>query len=214
MKLKMLLIAMFVFLAGASLVFANDAEFNITADVPEAVDVGFFSSRVVSTPTIEFTKLPGSGSQNFDFGTLTFDSDTGTFTADHFYAIDVGAIDANGDAAAAGGKTFSTVSLSYGGDSVPAGATAGLSTKALVTYVKVAGTPQTETVFERKLLGSVVSVSPSQWAGGFLRMYVGISTGQTTFPQGPALPTHTPFISTDVPGTYSGTLNITATLLG
>jgi len=212
MKLRTLVLLLVVLLVGSSAAFAATAAFNISATVPPAVDVGFFSSRVVNGPPIAFTALPGAGSQTFGFGTLAFDSKTGTFQPPYFYAIDVGAVDATGNPAATGGKVFSNVSVTYTGDSAPAGASGTLATKALVTYVKVAGTPQVETVFERKLLGSVVSANASSFSGGFLRMYVAISTGQLTFTSGPALPAHTPFIATDVPGGYSGTLNLTATL--
>jgi len=189
--------------------FAGTADFFITATVPTAVDVGFTTSQV--DPDTSVFTLIGTGDQTMDFGTMTFDEGTGTFLPPHIYAVDVGPVDVAGDPAAG---LVGTVTVGFAEDPHPNGTGKGLGLKSTLTYVEVTGAPgaQTETVFNRKLLNNVVSALPADFNAGFLRLYVGIYTGEvfTTFP---VSTDGEPFLTTDAPGPYTGTLTLSATLL-
>jgi len=188
--------------------FAGTAEFFITAIVPTAVDVGFTTSQV-DPDTLEFT-LIGTGDQDLNFGIMSFDEGTGTFLPPFIYAVDVGPVNAAGDPAAG---LVNTVGVTFDEDPHPNGTGKGLGSKATLTYVEVTGAPgaQTETVFNRKLLNNVVSAAPGDFDAGFLRLYVGIFTGEV-FATFPVSTDGEPFVTSDVPGSYTGTLTLSATL--
>jgi hypothetical protein len=61
----------------------------------------------------------------------------------------------------------------------------------------------------KKLLKDLASehITPAEVTGGFLRVYAGILTGDATTPAG-----GTPFTNADAPGSYNGTLVVTATV--
>ena len=70
---------------------------------------------------------------------------------------------------------------------------------------------QTQTDLSKWLLIDLVGgedVTPTDLDGGFFRAYIGVYAGDdaTTYPEGK------PFLSTDVPGTYTGTVRVTATV--
>lgn len=212
MKLKTLLLALVVVLIGSSMAFAASATFNISASIPDAVDVRFTTSRVVNGPPISFTVI-GTGSQALDFGTLEWKSGPGLFLPNHYFAIDVGAVDVAGNPAP-GNYTFTTMSYSEG--ELPPGATIGLGKRGTLSAVKVTGATgsQTETTISNRFLVDVSAATaptPAQYAGGFLRLYVGIYSGSPVINS--ATPGVGPFTTADVSGDYTGTLSLTATLL-
>lgn len=188
---------------------AGTADLTITANVPPANDVGFFVSTVTGTaPDYAFSD-PVLGSQTLDFGTLAFDSATGAFLADHFYAVDVGAISTLSTPPVPAAGQVGTVQVSF-----TEGLTRSIGKKAISTFVKVTGAPgsQTETTFDRHTLSaSNLDVTPSQFADGFLRIYLGIYTGEV-FSDFPVESDGEPFTTADEAGDYTGTLTLTATL--
>jgi hypothetical protein len=69
---------------------------------------------------------------------------------------------------------------------------------------------QTSNVINGMSLTEVNAFGPIQetaFANGFLRVFVGVATGDPTLDEGNA----NPFTASDQPGTYSGTLILTAT---
>lgn len=205
-KSKLILLTVILLVTGVQAANAGQAVLTITANVPPANDVGFFVSRVTRTGNTVNFDTPILGSQQLNFGTLTFSPTNGIFIANHFYAIDVGAIAAGGSPAAG---QVGTVQLSYVN-----GTPRGLGNKAITTFVRVTGAPgsQTETTFARHTLAnSNLSVQPAQFAGGFLRIYLGINTGEV-FATFPVEASGSPFTTADAGGDYTGTLTLTSTL--
>lgn len=194
----------------AQFVYAGTATLAITASVPSANDVGFFVSRVTGVaPNVVFA-TPILGSQTLDFGTLTFAPGPGIFLSDHFYAIDVGAVNTATTPPSPAAGLVGTVSVTY-----VDGLVRGIGNKAIATYVKVTGAPgsQTEAIFARHTLlaSNGGNISPTSFSGGFLRIYVGINTGEI-FAQFPVETTGSPFTTGDAPGQYTGTLTLSSTL--
>lgn len=207
MKKLLVLTALAVAVIGKA---AFAADFPITATIPAATTVKFVVSEITPGPTPVFTDHP-SFNLNFDTaGTgMSYDADNGIWVGSRFFAIDLATTKADGTPAPG---TYGSISFSYGGQVVPAGqsATEGLNKRATLTAVRV-NADATETTLRKGAIGNVfTSLTNPDVAGGFLRVYVGLATGET----GPAeVPGSVPFTNGDKPGTYTGTLTITATLI-
>ncbi len=170
-------------------------------------------------------RVTGKGTQTGDWGTTpqtSFNFDplkltTGTdaagkpfsaLLAGHFYAIDLGYT-------FNGGAAITKIKVEFTGDTKPAGQTAGLGDKGLVTLVKksiVNGVEQADVLLAspNKLLlknAATREVNLSEVSGGWLRLYLGLATGDPAAgePSGAV-----PFTPGDLKGTYSGTLKITS----
>ncbi|MCB9757895.1 MAG: hypothetical protein H6753_05685 [Candidatus Omnitrophica bacterium] len=211
---KLFLLTVLAVALSASAAFA--AAFPITATIPAATTVNFIVSEVTPPATAGgnpvFASYP---SLNLNFATagqgMKYDTKNGIWTGDRFFAIDLAPVTAGGVPAPG---TYGSISFSYAANVVPAGqaATEGLNKRATLTAVKVVGT--TETQLRNGAMGNTFSsLSNADVAGGFLRVYVGLATGETTTGGAPVVPGSVPFTNADKPGTYTGTLTITATLV-
>jgi hypothetical protein len=169
--------------------------------------VSFIVNKVTgpsNAPT--FTANPNGNNLNFG---VTFNDANSIYLANESFAIDL---------APNGVATYSSVTFSYTGETVPTGqTTGGLGTHAAITPVKVVGNQETQLAgFGVRLGGTLPSITNAQVSGGFLRVYVGLVTGERT---GPLLtdplkvPGSVPFSGADKTGDYGGTLKITATLV-
>ena len=187
------------------------AAFPITAAIPAATTVAFKVSEVTpgSPPT-----FADHNSFSLDFTAsngMQYDTVNNIWVAKKFFAIDLSPVTAQGVAAPG---TYGSISFSYSANVVPAGqpANEGLNKRAGLTAVKVVGT--TETQLRNGNIGSSFApLADADVAGGFLRVYVGLSTGQLNAQNQPVVPGTVPFTNGDKPGTYTGTLTITATLV-
>jgi hypothetical protein len=207
MKKLFLLTALAVAVLGKA---AFAADFPITAVIPAATTVKFVVSEVTPGPTPVFVSHP---SFSLDFSTagtgMSYDLTNGIWVGSRFFAIDLATTKADGTPAPG---TYGSVSFSYGGNVVPAGqgASEGLNKRATLTAVKV-NSDSTETSLRKGAIGNAfASLTNADVAGGFLRVYVGLATGETG---ANAIPGSVPFTNADKPGTYTGTLTITATLI-
>lgn len=204
--------ALVISLVAIQGVFAET--FAITADIPSATVVEFITSRVENGG--EFTVI-GTGNTPLNFTTagegIIFDAVNGIWAASRFFAIDVSPQTAAGDPAPA---SYNQIDLSYVDGLNPNGGADGLGAKGVVTVVRVDTVEdpndanaliQVETEIVADSLNDIGSanVTNGDVAGGFMRAYVGISTGE---PGKPGVP----FTNGDAPGTYTGTLTFTATL--
>ncbi len=212
MKKVLLATLILLGLATASLAASTTpGVFVVSATIPSATDITYITSKVQNGPPITFTEVARGSAGTLAWGTtdLTYDTVNGIWLGKHFYAIDVAPTIGVGGAPAAG--NFGTVSFSFTGETVPAGQTAGdgLSKRAVLTAVKVAGTTETNLRGPARLgaVGSLASITGSDVSGGFLRVYVGLYTGL------PAVVGAVPPTNGDKPGVYGGTLTITATLI-
>ena len=148
-----------------------------------------------------------------DFGTLVWTptSPDGTvainlWLAPTYYAVDISNV-------AAGSPS---VTISYVEGDKPSGATHGLGYKTVATIRKavyVAPTngvanPPTETTVEADalidLVGTGKTIGSSNFTGGWARVYLGVFSGS------PAVTHAEGFLSSDVSGTYTGKVIITA----
>lgn len=211
MKKLFLLTALAVAVLGKA---AFAADFPITATIPAATTVKFVVSEVTPGPTPVFVAHP-SFNLNFDTaGTgMSFDAANGIWVGSRFFAIDLATTKADGTPAPG---TYGSIAFSYGGNVVPAGQAAneGLNKRATLTAVRV-NADATETQLRNGAVGNAfTNLTNADVAGGFLRVYVGLATGETTgTPPVPKVPGSVPFTNADKPGTYTGTLTITATLV-
>lgn len=198
-----------VVMLGLTLVFpsANRADvvnFIVSATIPSASGVSIVATEVDSASNVF-----GSTVTALNFDPMTFNSNLGIWLPDHFFAIDVGVT---------GGSGSADVQVKYTGGAKPNGQVKGLEFKATATFVKVTGPENNQVETElgnhgpKKLLNNLTSgeqFTGAELIGGFLRTYVGIFPGddQAIINAGGE-----PFTNADLPGSYNGTLTITATV--
>ncbi|MBF0485667.1 MAG: hypothetical protein HQL16_04030 [Candidatus Omnitrophica bacterium] len=177
--------------------------FAVSATIPLTSSISINASSINST-TKAWTAVTGTA---LSFDPMTFNTTNGIFLPDHFFAI---------DAASSGTTGAPTVTMTYVEGTNPNGTGHGLGWKTSASFWKVtgSGTATTETglTLGRKMLKDLAgtTVAPTDITGGWLRMYVGINTGDST-----AVPPFTTdmevFSNADKAGTYTGTLSVTAT---
>lgn len=194
---------------GLTLVFApankaDEIDFLVSASIPAASGVSITATEVDSASN-EF----GNTVAALNFDPMNFNAQLGIWLPDHFFAIDVGVT---------GGAGSVNVTVTYTEGSKPNGQTNGLGFKSIATFVKITGPQdnqvQTELVAHgpKKLLKDLAGgeqITGTELLGGFLRVFVGIFPGddQDILDSGGE-----PFTNSDVPGSYDGTLTITATV--
>lgn len=177
-------------------------QFIVTATLPQATGVTITATQV---------RVSDNAFQNqvtdLNFDPLTFDSVNGIWVPDHYFAIDVGGT---------GGAGNPNVTVSYGNETSPPGQIKGLGFKSVATFVKITGATgsQTETPLAGhgpiQLLKDLTDgeiINGTELNGGFLRVYVGIYPGGNATIDAAG---GEPFTNADQPGTYQGTLTITA----
>lgn len=179
--------------------------FTLTAVVPAATGVNIVPATVIPTADgtgiISYTPITGTA---LTFGTMTYDSTNKIWKAPNFFGIDI----ANAGAGAP------NVTVAYAEGSKPVNQVQGLGYKATMTFKKVVyvnATTNTESDYAThpmKALKDVTgeNITSAQTSGGWLRLYVGISTGDKTKDT-----VGVPFTNADMAGTYTGTITITAT---
>lgn len=181
---------------------ASVGTFPISVTIPAATSVTFKVAKVVGTTFTE-------NGTNLDF-TVKYNTDVNAYLAEQYFAIDL---------APNGAAAYSSITFGYSGESKPAGQTDGLGVKATMTPVKVVGTSETALAgYGVPLGGTLPTITNDQVSGGFLRVYVGLATGELIGGTGPdstnpKIPGSVPFVATDKVGSYGGTLKITATLV-
>ncbi len=194
----MLIVGMVI--ASGSLGFAqvetDSKSFTLSATVPNAT--AFSIDAFVSINGGPQELVTGT---TLNFGTLSYDTVNGIYRSDRDFRIQV---------ASSNGSGNPNVTVQYTGNSVPPGQTRpGLTHKSVITFNKVLGNTETQLPSHpRKILNALnESILASEFnPGEYLKMYLGITDG------GPGEPTGAqPFTNLDRPGTYSGTLIVTAT---
>jgi hypothetical protein len=181
------------------LAHAETTSFLVSASVPEATGATIVASRVNSTTGV-FSPVAGT---NLSFDPLTYDPVNGIYLPNHFFAIDIGAV---------GGAGAPDVVVNYTEGANPNGAGGfGLGFHAAATFVRVESDDEIPLTAHgpKKLLIQLSNehITTAETVGGFLRIYTGLVTGDETTPEGGI-----PFTNADQPGTYNGTLVVTATV--
>ena len=191
---------------------AVDKTFLVSASVPAATSVAISAFSVKGTPPV-FTSLGTGTNLSFDPMTFITTNNANIYLPDHFFAIDV---------VAQGGAGSPSATLTFSQTTNPNAPAHGLGWKATATFTKVTfkgplPTDTTEAPMSahgpKKLLKDVngESITTAETAGGWLRVYVGVVTLDTTQtipdPTGAEV-----FSNADKPGSYEGTLLISATV--
>ena len=173
--------------------------FTVSATVPGATGVTINASSVTNSGGV-FSSVTGTA---LNFGTLTFNTINGIWLPGNYFAIDIGS---------SGGAGVPTTTVSYTEGANPNSPGHGLGYKSAATFVKIVGTTETQLASHKKVLKNLTNeiVAPSEITGGFLRIYLGIVTGDPASTPADG----EPFTNNDRPGTYDGTLLISATVPG
>ncbi len=177
---------------------AVTTNFLVSASVPVATGASITASRVNSTNNV-FSPVVGT---SLSFDPMTFDAVNGIFLPDHYFVIDSGAI---------GGAGTPDIVVTYTEGTNPNSPGKGLGWHAAATFVRVQGTTEIPLTSHgpKKLLKDLAGehITIAETVGGFFRMYLGVVTGDAATPTGGV-----PFSTGDRPGTYTGTLVVTATV--
>ena len=215
MKIKLGLLLGGLVLLGQAAMAANSTTLTLTATVPTASSIGFTVNSIditsktwtlQSTTTLGF--LPAIG---MNYVTA---NGANIYAPSNYFAIDIAPV---------GGSGTPNTTVTYTEGTNPNGTTNGLGTKAGATFDKevyVTSSSNSETAVavgnNGKLMLSQLSstnISNSLVNGGWLRMYLGICTGNTNAANGPVDPTGCkPFTTNDAQGQYTGSLLISATV--
>jgi hypothetical protein len=173
---------------------ATSQTINVSATVPTMTGgLSVTVSSVNGTGTPVFTPAT-----SISFGTLVWDTVNKIFLPANYFAVDIGVTDNSGTAWTI---THTRTSLAGNGSN--------LDSKVNVSFNKqTSSTASTE--LQKVSYGSSQSIAytKAQLAGGWLRIYYGVGTGDPTKPDATGV---TP-IGLDTPaGTYNGTVTITLT---
>ncbi len=204
-KIILSILSIFAFTTVASA--ASVGTFPISVNIPPATSVSFIVNKVTGPSNApDFNANPDGNTLKFD---VSFNDTNSIYLAGESFAIDL---------APNGVANYQSITFSYTGETVPAGQTnGGLGNHAAITPVKVVGITETQLAgFGVRLGGTLPSITNADVAGGFLRVYVGLVTGERTgpLPTDPLkVPGSVPFSGADKTGDYGGTLKITATLV-
>ncbi|MBN1869317.1 MAG: hypothetical protein JW847_01900 [Candidatus Omnitrophica bacterium] len=209
--MKKLLLILAIVVGGAmlfsSLGAADIVNFPITVTVPQATGVNIVAVSVLSEGNV-FGTTPVT---SFNFNPLS-PTTSGVWLPDHYYAVDVGVT---------GGTGSTNITLRYIEGTRPTGQPLdnSLGYKTTASFFSITGGPAPEDQVSTPLATSVgtkallinlasdVTITPLLLNGGFFRAYIGV------YPGGDATLTDgKPFTNADVPGTYTGTLRVTATV--
>lgn len=184
--------------AATSQALTDSETFTVSASIPSANSISF-SAYKVNPATNAFTAEPGL---SLSFNPLGFDPVNKIYTAPYIFAIDI---------TASGGAGTPSTTFTYTEGANPNGTGHGLGWKSEAAFVKVTGNTEANMGSHPKALLKDLSgdtVLAAQVAGGFLRVYLGLVSGNpASTPTGGE-----PFTNADQPGTYDGTLLVSATI--
>lgn len=178
--------------------------YQVSATVPSATGISMVVDSVNATGTPTFTPISGTA---LSFDPMTFNTTSNIYVPGVYYAINI-------SASGGGGEPDTTVTYAEGTNPNGSSATQfGFGTKSTVTFAQELGSTETITALGKKrMIDLVGSVGHEPYtalaAGSYLRLYVGIWTGSTVSPVDPS--NGQPFTNSDAPGTYTGTMTVTA----
>lgn len=200
--------------ASAYAAGSSTGVFPLQVTIPSATQVNFIVSQVEGS-----TFSPHTGNfLNFDAAGagMKYDTVNNVWVGSRYFAIDFSPSDGTNPAPA----NYGTISFNYSSNVVPAGQPAdeGLNKRATIAASRVEGATGSQTeipvITARAVgVGAIPSLTGADAQGGFLRVYVGLSTGELDGTGNPVAANSKPFTNGDKGGVYTGQLTITATLL-
>ena len=214
MKKLMSLIFAAVFVAAAGPAGAATSDFPLSVTMPTASGVQIVSNMVDSSG---WHLLTAGATIPMAFNTMVYDPTNGYWAPTNYFAI---------DCSMTGGSGAMHVDVKYS-EGTPGGAVHGLGYKGIMTFKQVTtanplGTSITNitglggysTVALKDLTTQRTVSSTTSFPTGWLRMYIGIETGD---PIGTAMGNATGgltasemFTNASTPGSYTGTVTVTA----
>ncbi len=191
MMRKFVLSVLLAGLMGAGWALADSKTIIIKAHIPSSQGLSVNVSRI-STSTGQW-----SSASQIDFGDLSYNSNLGIFLPDCYYAVDVGVL-----------SNATNWTIQYTADSIDGPNSSKLDDHVVVSFVKQTnnqGEQLEKTVYSK---AKSRSFSKGDLAGGWLRIYYGIATGDPSTDPAGAKP-----ITTNVPsGYYQGQITISLTV--
>lgn len=205
MKKTFLLVVGACFLA---VVFAGQAmaskSFAVSAVIPLSTTINYEVTEILANGTWTTNHPAG-----LNFGNLLYDTDNGIFTPARYFAIDMGV---------AGAGKPTNIQFAYTEGSNPnvtaANGLGGLGKKATLSLTKAVLDDADVLIAGPALISSASTLgtfTKSQFVGGWPRVYIGMWNGKDTLTHGAA--NAEVFTGDDAAGTYTGILQITATVL-
>lgn len=202
----------FSFILGGILLLSHAAvaqstTFTVSAAVPAGTGVGI-AVNSVNTSTGSFTPVAGT---TLTYAPLSFNTTNSVYLANNYFTFDV----------TVSGAGSPNTQVSYVAGSVPSGAVSTLGGNSAITFDKEvftsSSTPPAQTQVGSPVvmssLTTAATVPFTSVAPGWLRVYMGLCTGNTSSANGTTDPSGCkPFTSGDAVGTYSGALTISATV--
>jgi hypothetical protein len=208
--LSLVMIALFLVAQTGQVSALNvTKDFVLSATVPAASGITISASSIDAATGKIWTPVTGLA---LSFGTLTYNAANGIFLPANYFAIDVGT---------SGGSGTPSVVFTYTEGTNPNSGTTlkSLGWKTTSTFFKVTGTgaSQVETALTahgpKKMLKDLASetITSAEISGGYLRAYIGIVTKDSTAPYPDPVASEL-FTNADKPGTFGGTLRVSATV--
>ena len=183
---------------------ADTTTYTVSASVPQATSVNMGATRVNSADN---SRSAVSGTA-LSFDPMTFNSANQIWLPDHYFAVDV-------TPGTGAGSTDVTLSYTEGANPNSGTSGHGLGWKSTATFMKVVGSTETGLSGHgpKKMLKDLSGehIVPSEVSGGFLRVYLGIVTKDSSQPI-PDPAASEVFTNADHAGAYDGSLVITATV--
>ncbi|MDD5120490.1 MAG: hypothetical protein PHR84_04195 [Candidatus Omnitrophica bacterium] len=175
---------------------------NASAATSQTVNVNATVPTMTGGLSVTVSRVTGdvwTSATAISFGTLVWDTVNKIFLPSSYFAVDIGVTDNSGTAWTVT-HTRTSLARSAGGN---------LDNKVNVSFVKqTSSTASTD--LQKVSFGNSQSIgyTKAQLAGGWLRIYYGIGTGDPTKPDAPGV---TPIGLDTAAGTYNGTVTITLT---
>lgn len=219
-----IIVGLFLTITSQAMALTATKSFVVSATLGAATSISIDANSIVgSGSSATWTSMGSTTNMTFSPLTLAFNNATppaslGIYLPNNYFAIDIGT---------GGGAGYPDTTFTYTEGTNPNSTNTvsphGLGWKSTATFMKVTGASasQIETAVSgisggaRKLLkdlaGTGTTVQRTQVAGGFLRVYIGVNTldpaAVPVYPSGSEA-----FTGLDTPGTYDGTLVVSATL--
>jgi hypothetical protein len=201
--LSLILAIALMFGGPQAIVWAETRTFTVSASVPTATSVSITATRV---NVANNARTPVTGT-TLSFDPMTFNTANQIWLPDHYFIIDVGTT---------GGAGNTDATFTYTEGANPNSPGHGLGWKSTATFAKVTSSGQETGLTAhgpKRMLKDLNGehILPAELTDGFLRVYLGIVTKDpsATVPD-PA--SSELFTNADRPGTYDGSLVVTATV--
>lgn len=212
-RLVLMVLALFAVLVISGIDAANSETFFVSASVPKASGVVFTVTEIAADGTWPEEDAPHPS--DLIFGTLEFDPDDGIFRPLRYFAIDLGVTD--GGVGSPDSVQVSYVDAISNPNLVAGNGRGGLGKKATLQVTKAVLNNPDVPIGNPVILNNVASIgtlSKSNFAGGWPRLYVGIYDGNND-PDGNGIDNFDDtgwevFTTQDAHGHYTGTLTVSA----